>query len=325
MRGLLVPVLISAMALGAGSARAAEAPPIRISVPACPSAPFSVGAFLGSLEVELAGHVPPCCLLASSPAPEGPGLQVALTLDPCDATATSVVVRVQDPARAGAAERKVELSDISPEARPRALALAVAELVHSATQTPPPPPTPPAPPPIASAAPRPRQPTLFLSGTLELEPHPGNNLLLWGLGASAAVARGRWMAAVDLQGLNGGSSVAFGDVDTDLLALALTAGPHWSVGRLIIDLGATGRFGWAWMRGHPNVAGPTGGSGSAPIASAGGRLGIFLPTRAGVSHVRALVEGGAMIRGLEAIVNRATAANLSGGYLLLGLGFGENR
>ena len=32
-----------------------------------------------------------------------------------------------------------------------------------------------------------------------------------------------------------------------------------------------------------------------------------------------------MIRGLEAIVNRATAANLSGGYLLLGLGFGENR
>jgi hypothetical protein len=325
MRGLPVPILLSAIALGAGPARAADATPIRISVPACPSSPFSVEAFLGSLEVELAGHVPPCCLLATSPAPAGPGLLVALTIDPCDANATSVVVRVQDPARASAAERKVELSDISPDARPRALALAVAELVHSATLAPPPSPPPPAPPPTGSSAPSPRRPTLFLSGALELEPHPGNNMLLWGVGVSAAAARARWMAALDLQWLNAGSSVAFGEVDTELLALALTAGPRWSLGRLLIDLGVTGRLGWAWMSGHPSVAGATGGTGSAPIASAGGRLGIFLPTRAGVSHLRALVEGGAMIRGLDATVNGATGASLSGGYLLFGVGFGENR
>jgi hypothetical protein len=324
---LLVPVLVWATALGSGaSARAADAPPLRISVPACPSSPFAVEAFLGSLEVELAGHVPPCCVLTTSPPAEGPGLLVALRIDPCDANATSIIVEVRDPARAGSAERKVELSDIAPEARPRALALAVAELVHSATQAPPPPPTAPAvSAPGPTTATRSRTPTLFLSGALELEPHPGNNMLLWGLGASLGVARGHWMGAVDLQGLNGGSSVALGDVSTDLLAVALTVGPRWSLGRLMMDLGATGRVGWAWMNGQAGAAGATAGSGSAPFASAGGRLGIFLPTRAGVSHLRALVEAGAMIRGLEATVNDAPAAGLSGGYLLFGLGFGENR
>jgi hypothetical protein len=97
------------------------------------------------------------------------------------------------------------------------------------------------------------------------------------------------------------------------------------VRRAFIDLGAIGRFGGAWMTGHPADANAVGGSGSAPVASVGGRLGFFLPTHAGVSHLRALIEAGAMLRGLDATVNGATAASLSGGYLLFGLGFGENR
>ncbi len=44
-----------------------------------------------------------------------------------------------------------------------------------------------------------------------------------------------------------------------------------------------------------------------------------------MSHLRALVEAGAIIRGVDASVNDATAAGLTGGYVLFGLGFGENR
>src|SRR5579871_1134657 len=312
------------------TARAADAPPpIRVSVPACPSYPFAVEAFLGSLEVELAGQVPACCLLAppgtaAASQTGAPGPLVTLAIEPCAASATAVSVPLRDPARAMQAERRVELGDIRGEARPRALALAVAEMVHALLATPPPAARPAAPPPPPEAAAPQRQPGLFLSAMLEVEAHPGNNMSLLGFGASAGLARGRWMAALDLQWMVADPLVDLGDVRTQLAAGALTAGPRFALRRAIIDLGATGRFGWTWMSGHSSSGAMT-GSGSAPVASAGARLGLFLPTSAGISHLRLLVEGGAMLRGHDAIVNGVTAAALSGGYVLFGFGFGENR
>ncbi len=339
MRAIPFPALATAavIALFAPVARAADAPPIRVALPSCPSsAPFSIEAFLGSLQVELAGHVPSCCLLAPPTATGGadaPGLLVALSIDSCDAGATAVDVRVLDGARGTSAARRVGLGDIPTEARPRALALAAAELVHSLGQAPPPPPASAAASPVAARTGTagadmgavPRLPTLALSGTIELETHPGNNMLLWGPAASAALGRGRWQAALDLQYLTGDPSVALGDVSTGLLSLALTAGPRFSLGRVVVDVGATGRLGWCWMGGHVTDPNAIPGSGSAVVASAGGRVGILLPTAARVSHVRAFVEGAAMIHGLEAEVNGAAAAGLSGGYLLFGLGMGEHR
>jgi hypothetical protein len=140
-----------------------------------------------------------------------------------------------------------------------------------------------------------------------------------------AVARGHWQAALDVDVMAGDPSVPFGDVSTHLLAGSLAAGPRFSLGHLIVDAAACGRLGWAWMGGHTSDANAVASSGSAPFASAGGRIGIFLPTAARVSHLRALVEAGAMIHGLDATVNGATAAGLTGGYVLFGLGFGENR
>ncbi len=325
----LALALVPGSAGAAGdTARAADAPPpIRVSVPACAAYPFAVEAFLGSLEVELAGQVPACCLLAppgtaAATRTGAPGPLVTLAIEPCAANATAVSVHLHDPARAMDADRRVELGDIPGEARPRALALAVAEMVHALLATPPP--APPARPPPTEAATAARQPGLFLSGTLEVESHPGNNMSLLGFGASAALARGRWMAALDLQWMVADPLVDLGDVRTQLAAGALTAGPRFALRRAIIDLGATGRFGWTWMSGHSSSGAMT-GSGSAPVASAGARLGLFLPTSAGISHLRLLVEGGAMLRGHDAIVNGVTAAALSGGYVLIGFGFGENR
>jgi hypothetical protein len=335
-------ILIStaaALTLASATAGAADPPPIRLSVPVCTSAPFSVEAFLGSLEVELAGHLPACCLLDRTPPSLGadpgdsqPGLRVTLSIDPCDESATAVDIRVRDLARPAGLERRVGLGDIPIEARPRALALAVAELVHSATASPPAAPTVIAP---ASASvthaddsggtPEPRVPWIFVSGTLAIETHPGNDMLLWGVRPSVAVARGRWQAALDVDAMAGDPSIPLGDVSTRLLAGTLAAGPRFALGHLIVDLSACGRFGWAWMTGHTSDPNAVASSGSAPFASAGGRLGIFLPTAAKVSHLRALVEAGAMIHGIDATVNGTTAAGLTGGYLLFGVGFGENR
>jgi len=198
--------------------------------------------------------------------------------------------------------------------------------VHSLAQAPRPPPPPPAapagPPPAPASG---RLPNSALSGLIQLEPHPGNNMVLLGLGGSLAVGRGPWQAALDLTGLAGDPSMQLGDVRTKILAAALTAGPRVALGRVILDLGATGRLGWCWMSGHVTAPNAVGGAGSALIASAGGRLGILLPTSAGVSHLRAVIEGGAMIHGLEAEVNGAAVAGVAGGYLMFGVGFGEHR
>ncbi|HEY4395345.1 MAG TPA: hypothetical protein VGP64_14845 [Polyangia bacterium] len=328
MRAIPFPALAAAaaVALGVLPVRAAEAPPIRVSLPSCPSPPFSIAAFLGLLEVELAGHDPPCCVLAPPTAANDGGAAgplVALSLDSCDAGATAVDVRVQD-GRGKAAQRRVGLGDIPDEARPRALALAAAELVHSLAQAPVAPLAPPAIAAAPAAAPA-RLPTLAASGLVQLEPHPGNNMLLWGLAASLGAGRGLWQAALDLQYLSGDPSMPLGDVRTTMLAAALTAGPRFALGRVVLDVGATGRLGWCWMSGHVTTPNGLAGSGSALVGSAGGRLGILLPTAAGVSHLRAVVEGGAMIHGLEAEVNGAGVAGVAGGYLLFGLGFGEHR
>jgi len=331
MRAIPLPALAAAavLALGALPVRGAETPPIRVSVPSCPSTPFSVEAFLGSLEVELAGHLPPCCVLAPPAAANeagAPGLLVGLSLDSCDGNASAVDVRVHDGSRGTSAERRVGLGDIPPEARPRALALAAAELVHSLAQAPPPPPV--APPPTATSSAgekSQRLPTFAVSGTIELESHPGNNMLLFGVAAALAAARGHWQAALDLQYLAGDPSVSLGDVNTNLFAAALTAGPRFALGHVVFDLGATARLGWCWMHGHVGESNAMAGSGSALVGSAGGRVGMILPTASGVSHLRAFLEGGGTIHGLEADVNGTAEAGLAGGYLLVGLGFGEHR
>ena len=59
-------------------------------------------------------------------------VKVTLSIEPCDAATqqVGVAVDVADPPRT--IERQVSLADLPPEARPRALALAVAELIREA-------------------------------------------------------------------------------------------------------------------------------------------------------------------------------------------------
>ena len=148
---------------------------------------------------------------------------------------------------------------------------------------------------------------------------------LWGISPSVAVARGHWQGALEVGFLLGDPSVTLGDVRTGLLSGTLAAGPRFSLGHLILDLSACGRLGWAWMSGHTSNAERRRQPGIGAVRQRERPAGDLLPTAARVSHLRAFVEAGATIHGLEATVNGSTVAGVTGGYLLFAFGFGSNR
>ena len=117
------------LGLGLAASRARAAPPdaarIHVAAPGC-AAPLLVR----SLQVELAAVGPDCCTVDESPAASPPGA-IGLTIDPCDPEADQIAIALSDPARGGAIRRDLPLADVSPPARPRALALAVAELIRT--------------------------------------------------------------------------------------------------------------------------------------------------------------------------------------------------
>src|SRR5450432_159946 len=315
MRARSILLLLAAAALAGKPARAMDNP-IEVRIPDCPSAPLSLDAFLSSLKVELAGRDPPCCTLASPSAgdrDEVPiSLRVTLSIEPCDAGTELVQIRVYDSMRATTADRQVALYDIPTDARPRALALAVAELVHAVSQ--PQQPLVPSSPPLDRA--------LILSGALELRTHPNRNMTLWGFRPSLEVIRGHWQAAVDLEAARGDPSVSLGDVSTSLLSAAVELGPRFHLRHFALEVGACGSLGWVWMGGHTNDPNNVPSSGSALAASAGARLGIDLPALVRSANVQGLVEVGSMIHGVDATVNDSPAASLTGVYVVAGVGVG---
>jgi hypothetical protein len=317
---------------------AAAAPLLRVELPACPAPPLSLPAFVGSLRVELAGHAPACCAVVGAEAGAAaaqPAVTLAVGIDCCDgscgAAGDHVRLSVRDAAGAIRAELDVSLADVPVDARPRALALSAAELLRSTEQPPRPAPPPPAPPAgSASATPGAGRSTpamaIDVGGTLAIQAHPGRNMLLLGASPSVGVTRARWCGTLSLEAMHGDPSVALGDVPTTLLAVALTVGPELHAGRTRVALGLSGTAGWAHVAG--NAAAPAGtgvatATASALVTAVGARTAVDVPLGAtGAWSLRALVEGGAMLRGLDAQVNGAPAARLSGAYVLGGLGLG---
>src|SRR5206468_2362783 len=91
-------------------------------------------AFVEALQVELASTGPHCCVIETRGRPLQAGA-LTLDLDPCDPAAAEIAVR-EVRMEAGVettapGARRISLADVRPEARARALALAVAELVRT--------------------------------------------------------------------------------------------------------------------------------------------------------------------------------------------------
>ncbi len=139
----LLPLLGVLVLLGAmpawGEAPGAAAPArslparVRLLLPECPSPPVAVPALLEVLRTELrddgvlrvdSGRV--------APSPDG-GPQAYLRLIlPCEPSVPTVTLRVEDATSLKAVERTMDFEDLPPSARPRAIALGLAELLRAA-------------------------------------------------------------------------------------------------------------------------------------------------------------------------------------------------
>jgi len=320
---LIAGVVIAAAARTSAAAEpevVATPPAVHVVGPECAEPPLSIAEFVEALRVELAGRGMRCCTTGADAESAAGELLVTLAVEPCDPNTDRVGVVVTDTRRLLAVERSVSLADLPPGARPRALALAVAELLRAADQPAPVPPVPLVPPelqpPPAAAA-----EALRLSAGADalLRSYPTRQTTLLGAQLSLGVAGARWHAALALDGALGRPSVELGAVTVRMLGAAVTAGPRFSVARVTIDVGASASGGWAWLRGEPGGAGVTPGAGNAFVAAAGARVAVQAPASSKLRFHAAGEVGGAL-RGLDANVDGSAAAGIAGVYLSVAVG-----
>lgn len=313
--------------------RSATAALVAVWPPRCGGGAFWLVPFLDSLRVELAGRGLGCCAIVAAGQAPSPRATVHITVElvPCAADADRVQASVFEPARAATAEREVSLADVVEAARPRALALAVAELVRSLGQGAPVA-KPEAPPAMAAAAPAPPSPlppgrSAALSLHLEAEARgvPTRDTLLWGGRAGFGAAWGWLHMGLDVGGGLGSARVDdSGDVLLRTLSAGLGLGPRFASGAVVLDLGLRAELGWVWVRGKSGMASVHMGSGSDFTATAGLRASVEAPAKLGV-RPRVTLEGGPVLRGVRAEAYGVTVAGITGYYVLGAVGVAVSR
>jgi hypothetical protein len=340
-RGAAVFVTLAALALAlppvaaratSAPGKPAAAPPAAVQVipPMCPVAPLSLPAFLDSLRVELAGGSTRCCD-AGGGEPDAATVRVALAVEPCDAAAGRVIVTA-DQARAGRSiRREIGLEDVAAGARPRALALAVAELVRSIDA----PASAPAPAPAAASAPAPplaiaarpdggdggARPAIGAAADVELRIYPGRGTALWGGRLSLTAAGTRWQAALGVDAAAGDQHTQIGSVSIKTLALSAGGGPRFDLGNGTLALGLGAEVGWGWIAGAPELEGVRGSTGSGPTAALRALLAFEVRAARSVA-LRAAIEGGYTVLGVNAFADRTPAGGISGPSVIAAGGVG---
>ncbi|MBN2574820.1 MAG: hypothetical protein JXP73_09665, partial [Deltaproteobacteria bacterium] len=294
--------------------------------PLCGGEGFWLVSFLDSLRVELAGKRLACCEIVEAGQVPSPNATVHLKIEllPCTPDADRVRVLVSEPARAATAEREIGLADVKETARPRALALAVAELLRSLGQS-------------ASAAKAEAPPAAAETGTgappvesrraaalsvhvdAEVRGFPTRDTLLWGGRAGFAAGWGWLHARLDAGGGFASARVDSGDVLLRTLSAGLGVGPRFAARSAILDLGLRAELGWIWVRGESGMAFVRTGAGSDFCATAALRASVEAPARVR-ARPRVTLEGGGVLRGVKAQANGVTVAGITGYYLLAAVG-----
>jgi hypothetical protein len=314
-RGIVAFALIVVAPL---ATRAADIPLIRVFPPECPSAPVSADDFIDALRVELAGRQPHCCVVGPGGDPANDAVKVTLSIEPCDPATQQVRVAVDVASPPRTVQRQVSLADLPPEARPRALALAVAELIRSAGESPGPeiPPPPP-----ASPEAGPAQDRLLLTGTVagEMESHFAHGTTLWGPRLGLSVSSARWQLTLDAGASASRKDVSLGELSILVASSTLFGGPRFALGPVIASVGPAGTVGWARITGRSNMPVVAGTSGSNVVGTVGLRAAAEGPA-ATIVRALAYIEAGWTVRWLDADVNGQTSAGISGAYLLLAAG-----
>ena len=327
-----LPVILTAMegqAMPPTMPLLAETGAVVVRSPSCEADVFTLDPFLDSLRVELAGRGIFCCTLLdpTDGIPANTGLIVEIEPIPCSSIADRVRIAIRHPADAIAATREVFLADVTKDARPRTLSLAVAEMIRSlreevqddpgqAIAVPAKAPQPTSAPPSEKGAP-PAATSLRLEA--EARGYPTRDTLTWG-------ARARWTRpwrsyhlAIDVGGAHARTGGKLGDVVLRVATMGLAAGPRFATKRFVADLGLRAEIGWAWLHGEPGSTDVRDGSGSDLVSSLGLRLSVESPAhwrvRAGLT-----LESGVVAKGITAAADGQAVSGITGYYLLAGLG-----
>jgi hypothetical protein len=288
---------------------AAEGEPLRVAV-ACP------GLDAEELRVVLAVEIRRVVLPGQGAAP------VRVT---CEADEASLVLA--PPARPG--ERHIDLSGAPPVARPRLLALALAELLGYVRPKPPPSPEVPAPPPppppgsplaVASPSPpaRPAGALLAAVGAARL----GGDALTGGGGVKGIwPVGGPRILSLELTYLAGRPRLAAGDVDLSEIGGAFALGVQRPRGGFAFGLSAGARADWVRLAGRPERSDLAGANLSAlifgPLLSANA-----LSPRWGALRVALAVEAGYLARGVAGSAPDGSALAVRGAWAGATLGVG---
>ena len=313
-----IAALLAAM-IAPITARAADVlPVIRVLPPQCEATPLSIDDFVDSLRVELAGRQPHCCVVGPDSDAVADAARVTLSIEPCDAATEQIGVTIDmaDPPRT--VERQVSLADLPPEARPRALALAVAELIRSASA--------PAQPAAAAAivpdhppdTPPPRFPvSANVAG--EFRRYLSTDTSLWGARLGISLSSSRWQATIDVGAAASRSDVSLGEVSILEGSAGLFAGPRFLLGPVIASAGPAATLGWAQIVGRSSLPGITPGTGWGLVSTAGARAAAEGPASSSI-RVFGYVEGGYTVRRLDALADGQQVAGIAGPYLTLAIG-----
>jgi hypothetical protein len=283
--------------------------------------------FLDYLRVELSGRGLVCCTVAdlTSGATAAASVRVSIEIVPCSSDGEGVQLSARDLANSRGADRRVSLSDIAPAARPRALALVVAELIRSLGQPAPDDAAPRvavstegSPPKVAELErPRPSRVSINLEGEARLL--PSRDTTMWG-GRVRLVAPWRWLHAdLDLGADYASAQVDLGEVLLRSATVGVTVGPRFPAQVAIIDLGLRAELGWAWIRGETGLADVRAQSGSDLVSSMGLRASLEIPARMTVRPSLAL-EGGYVLHGVKGEADAQAVVGMTGYYLLATLG-----
>jgi hypothetical protein len=309
---------VGALLVAAVTAPASPSPPVRVVLPECGEV-VSLPAFVDALRVELAGGGRACCETGETGSTAGadrPGVDVQLSIASCDQREGRVGVAIRTAEAGRTAGREISLADLPSDARPRALALAVAEMIREAERAEPQPPPPATPEPAPPAAPAARAGG---AATGELRLHANPNTALWGARLAAFLTGERWRAGLELAGANGSANSPQGQISLRAITVGASAGSRWRFGAVAIDAGVAAEIGAAFVNGTTNDAGVRAESGSGFVALAGLRVGVEAPASGDV-RFRGVVQVGGTLRGLTGDINGVPDIGLAGAFVLVGVG-----
>jgi len=332
----VVAALSEKPANAASELESVPAPTVVVSSPRCEEDAFPLVSFLDSLRVELAGRGLRCCTLAESGAgiPTSASLHVNIEeLGHCGTEPERVRITVQQRSDGfRTLDREISLSDVTQAARPRALALAVAELIRSLGEDAPndttkvetsaPQRSHPLPQPLA----QPDASPVAFSFQIEAETRyfPMRDTTLWGGRMRLTARRSSLHADVDM-GAN------YSQMQTELGALLMRSasigvgfGPRLELALANIDFGPRAEVGLAWVRGTTTLADVATASGSGVVATIGIRAALEVPANMRMKPCLSLETGG-VVQGVNGNVSGQAVTGVGGYYFLAALGLAVTR